>query len=101
MERKAKHYYYKYNLGQDNISIEELDIYDNEELNKVRWNVDNVGQYRFRMIADKNDRQDLFFQQILTILDAEQQFANHVLRAAQGRFRQFDHFWREYDERNN
>lgn len=99
MEQEKIYYYYRYDLGQTDISIEELDIYENEELDKVRLSVNNDGQYRFRMIADKNDKQDLFFQQISTILAAEMQFANHVLRASEGRFWQFDHFWREYDER--
>ncbi len=101
MEQKTTYYYYKYNLGQNDVSIEELDIYENQELDKIRLSVDNNGQYRFRMIADKNNKLDLFFQQISTLLAAEQLFANHVLQAAQGRFWQFDHFWRDYDERNS
>lgn len=101
MEQEKIYYYYKYNLGQSDVSIEKLDIYENQELDKVQLSVDNDGQYRFRMISDKNNKQDLFFQRISTILAAEQLLANHVLQAANGRFWQFDHFWREYDERNN
>lgn len=41
MEQETTYYSYKYTLGQDDVSITELDIYENEELDKVesggRW----------------------------------------------------------------
>lgn len=92
------YYYYQYQLGQNDISVEEMDIYENEELDKVSCGINNLGIHNFYMISDSNKKYDTFLCQISKILSTEVTAASHLYKVAQGKFYQFDHFWKEFDK---
>ena len=67
------YYYYRYSLGDDEISVVELDLYENEELDTVKA---ASSRYSFTMVSKSKDKKKDFFLQVSKV------FENDVYAAA-------------------
>ncbi len=67
------YYYYWYSLGDDEISVVELDLYENEELDTVKA---APNRYSFWMVSKSKDKKKDFFLQVSKV------FENDVYAAA-------------------